>query len=320
MLLVFDDIYQNQPQQKNEIKDFFKDQTIHLSRPLTYRGLTLVGISSPQTDGQRYISLSEGLKSDYIQINEVSESGNVPQLAIRNKSEFACFIMDGEELIGAKQNRITNSSFLIAPHSSTIVPVSCVEQNRWNYNTRNFSTSDNIIFNKGRKEKFQDVHQNRNYRTDQGKVWSNISEKMSNLNANNASSSMHKVYENKKSQLDDYVSKFRAQENDIGIIYAIGNKIEGVDIFHGSYLFKQYLPKIIKSCVLEIIEKGIETSQIPVNRFKKFFDDICHLPVTANRDYFGLGHEYRSKNAGNQKANIISHNNLPVHLLGINIH
>ena len=79
MLLVFDDIYQNQPQQKNEIKDFFKDQTIHLSRPLTYRGLTLVGISSPQTDGQRYISLSEGLKSDYIQINEVSEAGNVPQ-------------------------------------------------------------------------------------------------------------------------------------------------------------------------------------------------------------------------------------------------
>ena len=59
------------------------------------------------------------------------------------------------KLIGAKQNRITNSSFLIAPHSSTIIPVSCVEQNRWNYNTRNFSASDNIIFNKGRKEKFK---------------------------------------------------------------------------------------------------------------------------------------------------------------------
>ena len=143
---------------------------------------------------------------------------------------------------------------------------------------------------------------------------------MSNLNASNETSSMHRVYENKKEQLDDYVSKFQAQQNDIGIIYAIGNKIEGVDIFHGSYLFQQYLPKIIKSCVLEIIEKGIERSQIPASRFKKFFDDICHLPVTANREYFGLGHEYRSKNTVRQKANIISHNDLPVHLLGINIH
>ena len=320
MLLVFDDIYKDQSQDKNLIKDFFKEQTIHLSKPLTYRGLTLVGISSPQNDGQRYISLSEGIKSGHIQINEVNEFGNVPQLAIKNKSENACFIMDGEELIGAKQNRITNSSFLIAPHSSTIIPVSCVEQNRWNYNTRNFSASDNIIFNKGRKEKFQDIHRNRGYQTDQSKVWSNINDKMSNLNASNETSSMHRVYENKKEQLDDYVSKFQAQQNDIGIIYAIGNKIEGVDIFHGSYLFQQYLPKIIKSCVLEIIEKGIERSQIPASRFKKFFDDICHLPVTANREYFGLGHEYRSKNTVRQKANIISHNDLPVHLLGINIH
>ena len=97
MLLVFDDIYKDQSQGKNLIKDFFKEQTIHLSKPLTYRGLTLVGISSPQSDGQRYISLSEGIKSGHIQINEINEFGNVPQLAIKNKSNYACFIMDGEE-------------------------------------------------------------------------------------------------------------------------------------------------------------------------------------------------------------------------------
>ena len=44
MLLVFDDIYKDQSQDKNLIKDFFKQQTIHLSKPLTYRGLTLVGL------------------------------------------------------------------------------------------------------------------------------------------------------------------------------------------------------------------------------------------------------------------------------------
>ena len=33
---------------------FFKNQTIRLSKPLSYRGLTLVGISSPKNDGQRY--------------------------------------------------------------------------------------------------------------------------------------------------------------------------------------------------------------------------------------------------------------------------
>ena len=142
---------------------------------------------------------------------------------------------------------------------------------------------------------------------------------MSRLNAHNRTASMHQVYDDQKSTLQDYVSKFKAQENDIGVIYAIGNRIEGVDIFHGTYMFEHYLPKIIKSCVLDILDQGIDQSKIPALKFKKFFDDICHLPVTANKDYFGLGEEYRSKNTDRLKANLVSHH-LPVHLLGITVH
>ena len=321
MLLVFDDIYNNDQSNKSFIKDFFNNQTLHLSRPMTYKGLTLVGISSPnKTDGQRYLTLSEGIRSGNVKIAEVSESGNVPKLSIQNHSTQPLFIMDGEELVGAKQNRITNSSFVISPHCTTTIPVSCVEQNRWSYNSRNFATSDNIIFNKGRKEKFQDIHDRNDYQADQGKVWGNINEKMSNLNSQNRTASMNRVYEDKNNTLNDYVSKFKSQHNDIGVIYAIGNRIEGVDIFHGNYLFKHFLPKIIKSCVLEILDQGINSSHIPASQFKKFFGDICQLPVQANRDYFGLGDEYRSKNAERLKANLISAHDLPVHLLGITVH
>ena len=144
------------------------------------------------------------------------------------------------------------------------------------------------------KKKFQDIHNRPDYQTDQGKVWGNIHEKMSRLNA---IIELHPCIKSMmiKINLQDYVSKFKAQENDIGVIYAIGNRIEGVDIFHGPYMFEHYLPKIIKSCVLDILDQGIDQSQIPASKFKKFFDDICHLPVTANKDYFGLGEEYRSK-------------------------
>lgn len=321
MLLVFDDIYEQQPKEKSLIKDFFENQTIKLSKPLSYKGLTLVGISSARRlDGQRYTTLAEAIKSGQVRICEVSESGNVPKLAIQNKSSQPVFIMDGEELVGAKQNRITNSSFIISSHCTTTIPVSCVEQNRWSYNSRNFAASENIIFNKGRKEKFQDVHANADYQTNQGRVWGNIDEKMSKLNSHNSTASMNRVYEDKQSAMQDYVARFQAQENDIGIIYAIGNRIEGVDIFHGTYLFSHFLPKIIKSCVMEILDQGINDSHIPAAEFKKFFDDICHLPVTANRSYFGLGQEYRSKNTDKLKANMVSHNGLPVHLLGITVH
>ena len=83
--------------------DFFHDQTLQLSKPLTYKGLTLVGISNPnKDDGQCYLTLTEGIKSGDVIIKEVSEGGNVPKLLIQNKSQQSLFIMDGEELIGAK--------------------------------------------------------------------------------------------------------------------------------------------------------------------------------------------------------------------------
>lgn len=47
-------------------------------------------------------------------MTEVSEAGSVPSLRVVNKGERAVFLLDSEELVGAKQNRILNTSVLIA--------------------------------------------------------------------------------------------------------------------------------------------------------------------------------------------------------------
>jgi hypothetical protein len=40
-------------------------------------------------------------------------------------------LLDGEELVGAKQNRILNTTVLVDAHVTVTIPVSCVEQGRW---------------------------------------------------------------------------------------------------------------------------------------------------------------------------------------------
>src|SRR5258707_383747 len=62
-------------------------------------------------------------------------------LMVRNRSERLVLFLEGQELKGAKQNRILNSSVLIAAGNDARIPVSCVEQGRWHYRSRHFGST-----------------------------------------------------------------------------------------------------------------------------------------------------------------------------------
>ena len=59
-----------------------------------------------------FISVHRAFNQNKIKVEEVSESGNVNELLVTNLSNEHIFIMDGDILIGAKQNR---GGFHLAP-------------------------------------------------------------------------------------------------------------------------------------------------------------------------------------------------------------
>ena len=77
-----------------------------------------------------YIPLKEAIADGLLIISEVDESGSVPELKVTNCAEVPVLLLDGEELVGAKQNRIINTPILLKKLSETIIPVSCVEEGR----------------------------------------------------------------------------------------------------------------------------------------------------------------------------------------------
>ena len=71
--------------------------------------------------------MDEALAQRALVITEIAESGRVPELKVVNNSRHNILLLDGEELIGAKQNRVLNVTILLAPNSETLIPVSCIE-------------------------------------------------------------------------------------------------------------------------------------------------------------------------------------------------
>ena len=72
-------------------------------------------------EGQRrapgYRVLDDALASGLVEIAEVSEQGSVPELRVVNRHPDPTLIVDGEELVGAKQNRVVNLTSLVDARS-----------------------------------------------------------------------------------------------------------------------------------------------------------------------------------------------------------
>ena len=91
---------------------------------------------SPPAGTVEYLLSDEAIGAGSVTVEEVSEGGSVPNLLVSNTGDSRVLFLEGEELKGAKQNRVLNTSVLVAAHSKTPIPVSCVEQGRWRYRTQ----------------------------------------------------------------------------------------------------------------------------------------------------------------------------------------
>jgi hypothetical protein len=89
----------------------------------------LVGGAGAEAD-PNYLVLDDSLAGGWTVVTEVSEQGRVPELKVVNRGPKPTLIIDGEELLGAKQNRIVNLTILVAAKSELTIPVSCVEAGR----------------------------------------------------------------------------------------------------------------------------------------------------------------------------------------------
>src|SRR3972149_10456573 len=107
----------------------------------TAANLIMVPLSGNPAAGLDYLLVDEALGKKEVVVEEVSEGGMVPEIRVTNFSEKTVLVVDGTGLVGAKQNRIVNASFLLPPKSVTKGPGSRVEQGRWNYRGKKLQRS-----------------------------------------------------------------------------------------------------------------------------------------------------------------------------------
>ena len=228
-------------------------------QPVEFNGLAIAPIyRAPDQSPLSYLTLDTAFDQADIKITETSDSGSVPELRFENKAKLPVLLLDGEELIGAKQNRVVNLTILVPPSCSLVIPVSCVESGRWNYSSQNFGRTDRAHFARGRAKKMASVSrslkQSGSHRSDQGEVWSEIDRKFAAMNVQSNTSAMADMYQDTAPTLDGYVDEFQPDANQVGAFYFVHGRFVGMEAFDQSDTFAALNGKLVKSYAIDVLE------------------------------------------------------------------
>lgn len=269
----------------------------------TYENMTVFCLLSASEAGVDFITLDDALTNHSLVISEVSEGGSVPQLKVTNPSDKNVLLLDGEEVVGAKQNRVLNATIMIAPKSETIIPVSCVESGRWHYRSKKFESQSRTMSAALRKSKSDSVTRNledgRDFMSNQGLVWREIERKYQRMSVDpSPTMAMSDLYETVKVSSEQYLKKFFPVISQIGMIVLIDQEIAGVEILNHFDSFSRNHNKLVNSYVLDAIETNGERFNPGLRslRFRagKFLEAASNAEI-MHRPSVGLGTDMRLK-------------------------
>lgn len=135
-----------------------------------------------EDEGFKFKPAGPALESGGLVIRESAQEGVVGKLlAINNTPDFL-LLTDMDILMGSKQNRVVNTSVLLAPESKTTIDVSCVERLRWDYTSPAFKMSKHSMDHNLRSAKAASVSNESQglFRGEstQSRMWSMISNRV----------------------------------------------------------------------------------------------------------------------------------------------
>lgn len=186
----------------------------------------------------------------------VEEKGVVDTVTVRNSTDEDVFIMDGEEFIGAWQDRIAMYSYVISSGETKDIKVLCIERGRWDKDNKN------KVFASGftafpRLREFLTFCGNNPSGIVQEKVWTLVETKLKTLSVESKTGSLHHSY----GAVDSYISMcedWKPEDGTIGIMAFTNRGFLCADIFGSSELFRKLYKKVIAGYALDAVEDRIK--------------------------------------------------------------
>lgn len=294
LLLLFGGVTVNFAYAESEIEEHLR--TLEIGSPFNYRNLTIVPVYAKTVkDKTDYVTLDEAVRKGYLTISEL-DGGRVPQVRLSNNSGHYILLVAGEILTGCRQDRLVGRDALIGPKSKDIIlPVYCSEQGRWTYKSNKFFSEDSQAEPYLRGQIYA--------QKSQSAIWNGIAKHSRKLSVRSESGALQDVYRDKRvaGEMQTYIDKLedfpRLEEDAVGVVVGLGDKIIGIDIFANPAVFNSLWPKLLKSyAALAISEEG-QRGTLTQRQAKEMLNEVYRLKF-SHQQGLDLGEELQASTSG----------------------
>jgi hypothetical protein len=231
--------------------------------PRSFRGLTVFPLIAEPGQQLPYDLLIDAIGQGSLKISEIG-SGTVPNLLARNVGATDVLILDGEQLIGARQNRITNRSILLAAGAKTEIPVSCMEQGRWHFTSEEFAPAPkarhapSYVRRHARAAEVSVAMATGRGRRDsaamaQGLVWNSIDELSRKLGGESDTGAMDDVYERRDTDVESWLAHFPSVQCQVGLLAFLGSRPLAMDTLGCTELWARVHRRFLGGYVMDAL-------------------------------------------------------------------
>jgi hypothetical protein len=289
---------------------------IQVGDPIRHKALAVFPLFSPSGGDVEYLLSDEAIAAGALRVEEISEGGSVPNLLVTNQGGSRVLFLEGEELRGAKPNRVLNTSVLIAAHSTTKIPVSCVEQGRWRYRSRQFAAGDSHSSSKLRHHLKHSVSESlktgRGHTSDQTAVWQEVSRQMTSLGSLSDTGAMSDTFDSYREHLDEFREQLKYVDGATGVAVALGKQVVALDLFDKTSTCRKVWDRLLTGVVMDALEAGAATAEAQPSDVENL---LARLRNNAwqQAPAVGEGQEFRSDTDSQTHASALVFGNAVLH-------
>jgi len=232
---------------------------LRIGRPMHAGALTVFPLyhAAPPSAYLLYTDHGVGAK---VQVTEVDEDGSVPDLSVTNHLAMPVLLVEGEILVGLKQNRVLTASVLVPAGATTLIPVACVEAGRWRRSRAAVRRDDYLLSPRVRADKNLSVQRSlrvaAGHRADQGAVWAGVDGTLTAHGLESATFAYSELHRGRGGDIGTLVTGLHPRRGQRGVVAAVGGEVVCLDLFDRGRTLRHLWPALIGSYAAEALLEG----------------------------------------------------------------